>query len=227
MDTKKMAAERAVDEIADGMIVGLGTGSTAYWAIQKIGERVKEGLRIQAVATSIRSEQQARELGIPFIAFGDVKEIDVTIDGADELDRQLRLIKGGGGALLREKIVAAASRKLIVVADSGKLVDKLGGYPLPIEIVPFAHEWTMNRLQRLGCLPALRRRENGEFYLTDNGNYIADCAFGRIDDPAQLHDAINRIVGVVDNGLFIGMASVAFIGYPDGTVQRLLPGSME
>ncbi|WP_167549601.1 ribose-5-phosphate isomerase RpiA [Paenibacillus borealis] len=218
MNVKQLAAEKAVEYVRDGMKVGLGTGSTAYWAIRKLGERVSEGLNITAVATSQASEDQARELGIPLVAFGDVDHLDLTIDGADELDGSLQLIKGGGGALLREKIVAMGSTRMIVVADESKAVTTLGKFPLPVEIVPFAWEWTVADLAKLGCKPELRR-SGGELYKTDNGNYIADCRFEAIDSAADLALALQRIPGVVEHGLFIGIADMAVIGKNDGTIE--------
>ncbi|MGF7045547.1 ribose 5-phosphate isomerase A [Paenibacillus sp. DS2015] len=217
MNMKRISAERAVQYIKDGMKVGLGTGSTAYWAIQKIGERVKEGLSIQAVATSKASERHAAELGIPLIPFSQIEHLDVTIDGADELDSHLQLIKGGGGALLREKIVAFHSHKLIIIADESKFVDKLGRFPLPVEVIPFAVEWTLHSLQQLGCRPQLRT-DGEKLFVTDNGNYIADCQFGSIDSPTDLQKQISGIPGIVDHGLFIGLADVAVIGHSDGSV---------
>ncbi|AJS59322.1 ribose-5-phosphate isomerase RpiA [Paenibacillus sp. IHBB 10380] len=217
MNMKRISAEHAVQYIQDGMKIGLGTGSTAYWAIQKIGERVKEGLSIQAVATSKASERHAVELGIPMIPFNQIDHLDLTIDGADELDSHLQLIKGGGGALLREKIVAFHSHTLIIVADESKFVDKLGRFPLPVEVIPFAVEWTLNSLQQLGCRPQLRT-DGEKLAVTDNGNYIADCQFGSINSPTDLQNDISRIPGVVDHGLFIGLADVAVIGHSDGSV---------
>jgi ribose 5-phosphate isomerase A len=221
MDAKRAAAERAAEYVRDGMIVGLGTGSTAYWAIQKLGMRVKEGLRIRAVATSLHSESLAKELGIPLGSFSEIEGIDVTIDGADEVDGEWNLIKGGGGALLREKIVAAASRELIIVIDESKLVNRLGTFRLPVEIVPFGHEMTQRKLGLLGCVPQLRLLDN-EPFLTDNGHFIVDCDFGTIERPEKLHAEINRIPGVVDNGLFLNLATKVIVGYPDGTARELL-----
>lgn len=218
MNLKQLAAEKAVEYVKDGMHVGLGTGSTAYWAILKIGERVREGLSIQAVATSKASEKLAKEQGIPLIPFDRIQGLDLTIDGADELDRGLHLIKGGGGALLREKIVAFHSKELIIIADESKLVDKLGTFPLPVEMVPFAYEWTMASLERLGAKPMLRT-DDESIYVTDNGNYIADCRFGEIDNPNELHQKLLHLPGVVDNGLFIGLAARAVIGHSDGSVS--------
>ncbi|GIO30072.1 MULTISPECIES: ribose-5-phosphate isomerase RpiA [Paenibacillus] len=222
MNMKQLAAEKAVEYVKDGMRVGLGTGSTAYWAIRKIGERVRAGLNIRAVATSKASEKLAEEEGIPLIPFDRIDGLDLTIDGADELDRELHLIKGGGGALLREKIVAYHSKELIVIADESKFVDKLGSFPLPVEIVPFANEWTMAALEKLGAKPMLRT-DGERIYVTDNGNYIADCRFGVIENPAELHRTLLALPGVVDNGLFIGMASRAVIGRQDGTVTVMNP----
>jgi ribose 5-phosphate isomerase A len=226
MEPKRAAAEQAAAYISDGMVVGLGTGTTAYWAIQQIGKRVQEGLRIRAIATSSHSESLARELGIPMISFSELDRIDLTIDGADEVDRAWHVTKGGGGALLPEKIVASASQKLVIIVDESKLVPQLGKFPLPVEIVKFGCEWTLRRLAELGCTPTLRTFSSGDGpYMTDNGNYIADCAFGRIDDPNALHERINHIPGVVDNGLFIGMASHVIVGYRDGSVRELEKGT--
>jgi len=218
INVKQLAAEKAVEYVEDGMKVGLGTGSTAYWAIRKLGERVSEGLKITAVATSHASEEQARELGIPLVAFGDIDSLDLTIDGADELDSSLQLIKGGGGALLREKIVASNSTRMIVIADEGKVVNTLGKFPLPVEIVPFAWEWTVAELAKLGCQPELRR-SGEELYKTDNGNYIADCRFEAIEAAPKLALTIQNIPGVVDHGLFIGIAAMAIVGKLDGTIE--------
>jgi ribose 5-phosphate isomerase A len=217
---KQIAAEQAVEYIQDGMTVGLGTGSTAYWAIQQIGKKVLNGLQIKAVATSIQSENLAKELGIPLIPFSEVEEIDVTIDGADEVDGAWNLVKGGGGALLREKIIASSSKQLIIVVDESKVVTHLGKFHLPVEVVKFGFELTRNKLSALGCEPRLRMVEQQPF-TTDNGNYILDCDFKQINSPSECHDAINNIPGVVDNGLFIGMAARVIVGYQDGSVKEL------
>jgi len=220
MEEKRIAAERAVDYIQENMIVGLGTGSTAYWAIQKLGRRVQEGLRIRAIATSIQSEDLAKKLGIQLISFSDISEIDITIDGADEVDYKLNLIKGGGGALLREKIVASTSKQFIVVVDESKLVTTFGKFPLPIEIVKFGSEVTIKKLHMLGCDARLRKIDNKAF-ITDNGNLIVDCHFGSIDNPQQLHNLINLIPGVVDNGLFVNMTRKVIVGYRNGEIKEL------
>jgi ribose 5-phosphate isomerase A len=220
MDSKRIAAENAVEYINDGMIVGLGTGSTAYWAIQKLGERIKQGLNIKAIATSNDSEILAKKLGIKIVSFGEIEAIDITIDGADEVDKEWNLIKGGGGALLREKIVAVASKKLIIIIDESKRVDHLGKFLLPVEIVKFGFEMTMRRLNQYECNPKLRLIDNKPF-ITDNGNYIIDCDFGRIDRPQELHNQINLIPGVVENGLFVNLAKQVIVGFQDGTVKNL------
>jgi ribose 5-phosphate isomerase A len=219
MNAKQLAAEKAVSFLENGMTIGLGTGSTAYWAIEKIGEKVKnEGWKIKAIATSVRSEEQARGLGIPIVDFSTIQSIDVTIDGADETDENLQLIKGGGGALLREKIVATNSKQMIVVADESKWVKMLGRFPLPVEVVHFGWERTFDKLQLLGC-EAKRRMNGTEPYLTDNGNYIVDCSFGEIRDAPALHESVNAITGVVDNGLFIRIASKLILGFNNGETR--------
>jgi ribose 5-phosphate isomerase A len=216
MNAKQAAAHKAVQYIKDGMIVGLGTGSTAYWAIQYLGEKVKQGMRITAIATSDETERLALECGIKVSEMDAVDHIDIDIDGADEIDRRLNLIKGGGGALLREKIVAAGSKTFIVIADGSKMVEMLGQFPLPVEIIPFGWQHTARHLALLGCQTTLRQKEAKPF-ITDNGNYILDCQFGPIPDPAVLQQQINNTPGVVENGLFVKMATRIVIGYDDGT----------
>lgn len=220
MESKKLAAERAVEYVKSGMVVGLGTGSTVYYALIKLGEKIKQGLDIRAIATSIESERMAKELGIELVTFSNIDAIDITIDGADEVDPNWNLIKGGGGALLREKIVATASRQLIVIVDESKVVKQLGRFPLPIEVVKFGYEMTMRKFEELGYNPKLRAA-NDRPYITDNGNYIIDCHIGLIDNPPQLHDLINQLVGVVDNGLFINYASKVIVGYENQSVIEL------
>ncbi len=216
---KKKAAEFAVKHIKNGMTIGLGTGSTAFWAIQKIGERIqKENLQIRAIATSTQSEELARERNIPIVPFSEIDMIDLTIDGADEVDDQFNLIKGGGGALLREKIVATNSKQLIIVVDETKQVDYLGKFPLPVELTIFGWEKTIKKLQSLNCIPRLRTI-NDQPYLTDNNNYIVDCDFQKILQPAVLNQQINRITGVVDNGLFIQLADLVIVGFKNGKIK--------
>jgi ribose 5-phosphate isomerase A len=218
---KREAAEAAAAMVEDGMVVGLGTGSTAYFAIEALIRRVGQGLHIVGIATSERSAVQAREGGIPLTTFAEHRRLDLTIDGADEIAAgSLDLIKGLGGALLREKIVAAASDRLVIVADKRKLVERLGGTAkLPVEVVPFGWETTADRLARLGINPALRGGEQSPFR-TDGGNLILDCDVGQIADPAVLDRAIGQTVGVVETGLFIGMASIALVADHTG-VHRI------
>lgn len=220
---KREAAEAAVALVEDGMAVGLGTGSTAYFAIEALARRVRHGLSITAIATSERSAAQARAGAIRLVTFAEQKRLDLTIDGADEIARSsLNLIKGLGGALLREKIVAAASARLVIVADSRKLVDELGATPLPVEVVPFGWETTAARIGALGGNPRLRRADDAAPFRTDGGNFILDCDFGTINDPRALDQALSLTIGVVESGLFIGMANAAFVaGATD--VQELKP----
>lgn len=218
---KKVAAEKAVDWIKEGMSVGLGTGSTAYFMLQKLGERVKEGLHIRAAATSKKTEEIATELGIELIPPSSELLLDVTIDGADEINPQLSLIKGGGGALFREKMIASVSRKLIIIADDSKYVEYLGSFPLPVEIVPFGWEITKKRIDHLGGRSSLRKT-NGQIFLTDNQNYILDCSFEKIEQPSDLHHSLKSIPGVVETGLFIEMASMAILGKENGTTHLIL-----
>ncbi|MBW8686125.1 ribose-5-phosphate isomerase RpiA [Chitinophaga rhizophila] len=224
MDTitkaKKAAGEKAASLVQSGMLVGLGTGSTAYWAIEKIGQMVKEGLNIRAVATSVASEQQAIALGIPITSFSEVQQLDIDIDGADEISEDLQIIKGGGGALLREKIVAHASRKKVIVADERKYVRTLGKFPLPVEIIPFGWELVFKSVQALKGSPTLRTREDKP-YITDNGNYIIDCLFGSIENPEQLHHQLKAMTGVVETGLFINLKPTVIIAFENGEVKTI------
>jgi ribose 5-phosphate isomerase A len=220
MNPKQIAGERAVDYLETGMTVGLGTGSTAYWAIREIGSRIKQGLRIRAVPTSCQSEIFARELDIPIAPFSEVEKIDLDIDGADEVDHQLNLIKGGGGALLREKIIAAASHTFIIVADESKWVETLGNFPLPVEVFPFAWELTFRQLKQLGCIPVMRQ-EKSENFVSDNGNFIIDCAFGSMPDPSKVLKQLGNIPGIAGHGLFLGMADIVIIGKNDGSYEIL------
>ena len=209
-DQEKEAAARAsLRFVKDGQVVGLGTGSTAAYFIKLLGEEVKAGLRVRGIPTSIRSRELAVSLAIPVITLDDCQEIDVTVDGADEVDPQLRLIKGGGGALLREKIVASATRQMIVVADASKQVQKLGKFPLPVEVIRFAQALVAKRISALGAEVELRRDAAGNVYLTDENNHILDCRFGEIQDPDRLARELSEMPGVVEHGLFIGVASVA------------------
>lgn len=219
---KRAAADAAVELVEDGMVVGLGTGSTARFAVDALARRSGQGLRILGIPTSERTAAQAKALGIPLTSFAEHRQIDLTIDGADEVEREtLNLIKGLGGALLREKIVASASRRLVIIVDAAKLVNRLGTrVPVPVEIVPFGFEVTQAALAALGADARLRVSTTGEPFVTDSGNWILDCAFGSIADPAGLEARIGRIVGVVESGLFIGRAGPVFVADAAG-VHRL------
>lgn len=219
MDAKKLAAEKAAEWIEDNMVVGLGTGSTAYWAIQKIGKRVKEGLRIRAVATSEDTEKLAREQKIPIVPFSEIQKIDITIDGADEVDQYGNLLKGGGGALLREKIVAYHTNTYLVVVDESKLVGQLGKFPLPIEIIPFAAELTVRKLEESFGPVKIRQAERKNF-ITDNGNWIADLACFPITDPEMMNAELHNIPGVLETGLFMReYVTKVILGSKQGTVE--------
>jgi ribose 5-phosphate isomerase A len=222
VNLKQMAAEKAVNDfVKDGMIVGLGTGSTAYYAIKRVGELVKKGYKLTCVATSLQTETIAKECGITIVDVDDVDHIDVTIDGADEVDPNMQLIKGLGGALLREKIVASASRSEVIVVDDSKLVEKLGTKgPLPVEVLVFGHKKTKISLEKQGCAATLRMKDNRPF-VTDSGNYIYDCRFDGIDNPFFLETRINVIPGVVDNGLFLNTATAVIISSADGNVRMM------
>ncbi len=216
LNLKQLAGEYAANLVKDGMKVGLGTGSTVYWTIQKLGERVKEGLSFQAVPTSKETEVLAKQLNISLISLNDIQSLDLTIDGADEIDANLQLIKGGGGALLREKIVATSSKELIIIADESKLVTHLGTFPLPVEIIPFSWKQTERKIQSLGCQTTLRLKNN-ETFITDNNNMIIDCIFPHnITNPTNLHTQLKMITGVVETGLFVNMNSKAIIGTKNG-----------
>ena len=216
---KQLAGERAADYVEDGMVVGLGTGSTAYFTIRKLGQRVAAGLKIQGIPTSEQSRQQALAEKIPLIDFDQVTQIDLTIDGADEVDPAFNLTKGGGGALLREKIVAINSTTEIIVVDPSKWVSHLGKFALPVEVIPFGWQATQRRLSKLGCTPRMRLTQNLP-YITDNGNYILDCDFQKIIDPYNTEQTIKAICGVVECGLFTGLAHRIIIGHADGTIEE-------
>lgn len=209
---KELAGRASARFVNDGNIVGLGTGTTAVHAVHAIADRVKSGLKILGIPTSVRTGELARSLGIPLTTLDEYQEIDVTIDGADEIDPRLCLIKGGGGALLREKIIASASRKMVVIADSTKLVPVLGRFPLPVEVIGFAQAVVAKKIQQMGAKVDLRKDAAGKVYVTDEGHHILDCRFGEIPDPPALGRMLNDIPGVVEHGLFIGLASVALVG---------------
>ena len=224
---KLLAAERAMDFVKPGMKLGLGTGSTARLFVDCLGAAVRGGLQIVGVPTSEATRRQAEGLGVPLTTLDECPELDLTVDGADEFDASLRLIKGGGGALLREKIVAASSRRMVVIADRSKQVDRLGAFPLPVEVVAFGLASTRLRLGRaceaLGLSGSIEPRRSGdEMFVSDGGNYILDCAFGPIADVDALAATLAVVPGVVDHGLFIGLASAVIVAGADG-VQVLQP----
>ena len=203
---KQRSAEAACEYVKDGMIVGLGTGSTAEFAVKKIGELVRNGLSIRGIPTSDTTKILAESEGIPLIDFSETMFIDLTIDGADEIDASLNMIKGGGAALLREKIVASASREEIIIVSSSKLVQQLGAFPLPVEVIPFGWQVVFNQLESLQGNPELRLKQ-GQPSVTDQGNFIVDCHFRKIENPEQLEQHLNMIPGVVENGLFINLCT--------------------
>lgn len=221
---KQEAAESAAELIQDGMVVGLGSGTTAKLVVEAIGKRVKTGLRLTGVSTSEKTSAQAKELGIPLATLAEYPQLDLAIDGADEVELgTLNLIKGGGGNLLREKLVAIASPRFAIIVDERKLVDKLGAtFSLPVEVVPFGWQSTQGRLQKLGANPKLRMQPNGEVFITDGGHYILDCHFGPIESASKLASELDGTVGVVEHGLFIGMTSLVVVGQPNG-IQILRP----
>jgi len=217
---KRQAAERALKLVAPGMKLGLGSGSTARHFVDLVGEQVKAGLDIRCVATSEATASQAKALGIPLASLNEIPELDLTVDGADEVDPELRLIKGGGGALLREKIVASASKRMAVIADSTKLVPRLGAFPLPIEVVPFGLAATRRHIElafaELGLAGPIRLRGGSSPFVTDGGHSILDCSLGAIAEPERLSQILSSIPGVVEHGLFIGLARVAIIAGDEG-----------
>ena len=219
-EPKKRAAERALELVCDGQVIGLGTGSTAKFAIEGLGRLVEKGLLVKGVPTSIATERMARELAIPLVDLNEASAIDITIDGADEVDPDFNMIKGGGGALTREKLVALASTRRVILVDATKLVSKLGqSRQLPVEVLPFAWTLSARLLTDLGSVTTIRD-QGGMPFVTDNGNYILDCAFGPIDDPAALEKRIKLLPGVIECGLFIGIADTLVIGFDDKVETR-------
>jgi ribose 5-phosphate isomerase A len=224
---KLVAAKRACEFVKDGMKLGLGTGSTASWMVRCLAERVnKEGLKVKGVPTSIQTANLAEELGIEVITLSSAGQLDLTIDGTDEFDQDLNLIKGGGGALLREKIVASASDKMIVIADNGKYVERLGRFPLPVEVLGFGLKSSQSLIQillesqHMGSSTIKTRMVGGVPFVTDEGNYILDLYLDQIGDADILNLALNQVPGVVENGLFVGHCDMVIVGSPDGTVME-------
>ncbi|HEY1261139.1 MAG TPA: ribose-5-phosphate isomerase RpiA [Stellaceae bacterium] len=222
---KRAAALRAIDEVEDGMVLGLGTGSTAAFVVEGLAARVAKGLKIVGIPTSERTAAQARRLGIPIATFAEYQKIDLTIDGADEVELgTLNLIKGLGGALLREKIVAAASRRLVIVVDQEKLVERLGEHtPVPVEVTQFGWQATADALAALGAIPERRYAIGEQPFVTDGGNFILDCRFGPIADPASIEERIAMTVGAVESGLFVGRASVVVVASTSGVEVLIAP----
>jgi ribose 5-phosphate isomerase A len=205
---KEAAARDSLRFVRDDNVVGLGTGSTAAYAVKFLAEQVRAGLKVRGIPTSVHTKELAGSLGIPLTTLDECQQIDVDIDGADEFDPQLHLIKGGGGALLREKIIASASRQVVIIADSSKQVDVLGKFPLPVEVIPFAQPLVAKRISALGSSVKLRRDAKGNAFVTDEGHHILDCSFGQIPDPPALARKLSDMPGVVEHGLFIDLATV-------------------
>ncbi|MBS1576549.1 MAG: ribose-5-phosphate isomerase RpiA [Bacteroidetes bacterium] len=220
-EMKRAAGEYAAQLIKPGFVTGIGTGSTVYYFIHALAGRVKEGLDIKATVTSKQSATLAQELGIIITDLNNIDNIDITVDGADEVDNKLQLIKGGGGALLQEKMVAAASHRLVIIADDKKVVNRLGKFPLPVEVIPYGWKQTRKHIAGLNCTKIVLREKESIPFITDHGHYILDCHFEEIEDPGQLSIQLNSIPGVVENGLFINMASEIIIGKPDGTIHTI------
>lgn len=216
MDQKRVAGEKSAEYIKDGMILGLGTGSTAYYMIKKVGELIKNGMKIKAVATSKSTESLARELKIPLLSIDEVDKIDLAIDGVDEIDNEFNAIKGGGGALFREKIVASLANEVIWIMDESKLVDGIGKFPLPVEILPYGYKHVIKELQDYSLNPKIRMKEE-EIFVTDNGNYIVDLHIGTPMNINDVYNKVNRITGVIETGLFINMCNRIIIGTSSGT----------
>jgi len=218
---KALACQRAAQEVQDGMVLGLGTGTTVYYFLQELGRMVRQGLRIAGVPTSVQTIQLATQLAIPLTTLDDHPQLDLAVDGADEVDDDLNLVKGAGGALLREKIVAASATRFLVVVDDSKIVHQLGERAaLPVEVVPFGYVLATRALQGLGARVTLRRGAEGQRWLSDNGNYILDCHFGPLADPVALQQRLLAIPAVIDSGLFIGMTDTVLIGHAEGVHRR-------
>ena len=220
-EIKRLTGNTAAALVKPGSTIGLGTGSTAHWLIIALGERIQQGLECRAVPTSRQTALLAAANNIPLVELNEVDSIHLTIDGADEIDPYLQLIKGGGGALLQEKMVAAASDQVVIIADHTKLVSKLGRFPLPVEVVPYNWKQVKKRIESTYKIEVTLRTRQDQAFLTDHNHYILDCSFHQIDQASALHDSIRSITGVVDCGLFIGMAQQALIGYPDGRVETI------
>lgn len=218
MDMKKLAGEKAATYVKDGMVLGLGTGSTAYHMVNAVGELVKKGYKLTAIPTSNATEAQARELGIPLLDIDEVTHIDLAMDGVDEIDPEFNAIKGGGGALYREKVVATLADEVIWIMDESKLVEHIGDFHLPIEVAKYGSRQAFARMDAYGWKPTFREKD-GALFVTDNGNYIIDLHLGAGFDIADVREKIEGIVGVLEHGLFLNMCKRIIVGHSDGTVQ--------
>ncbi|MBL7697325.1 MAG: ribose-5-phosphate isomerase RpiA [Chitinophagaceae bacterium] len=220
-EMKQKAGAHAATLVNNGMTVGLGTGSTANHFIAALAARVKEGLRVNAVPTSVKTKELATQLGISVIEFDDAETIDIAVDGADEISYQLNLIKGGGGAMLQEKMIAHTAKQFIVMGDETKMVVHLGKFPLPVEVVPYGWKQVQRKIEAIGCDKVVLRVRNEKTYITDHQHFILDCHFGEIREPDKLNSKLKSIPGVVETGLFIGLAKKAIICHPDGRIEEL------
>lgn len=217
LQEKRAAAAKSLEFVQDGMCLGLGSGSTSAIMVEMLAKRIRQGLRIQGVPSSEGTRSLAHRLGIPLLSFDDVTELDLTIDGADQANGELDLIKGGGGALLREKVVASLSKRVIIIVDSSKYVPQLGAFPLPVEVVQFAWRPLAERVRQLGAVPQLRMTSYGQPFVTDEGNYILDCSFTVIENPRALAQELKAIAGVMEHGLFVHIADTLIVGQGEGT----------
>jgi ribose 5-phosphate isomerase A len=221
-EIKKKAAVHAASFVEHGATIGLGTGSTVYWLIQELSKRISQGLELSIVPTSKKTAELAAAAGMRVVDLNEAGELTLTIDGADEIDPDGQLIKGGGGALLQEKIVASASARLIIIADSSKLVSLLGKFPLPVEVIPFGYRRVMDKIMSSGiCRDVQLRMHHNQPFVTDHQHYILDCAYDRIDNPGSLNKALHGIPGVVETGLFIDMTSEIIVSYPDNSIELI------
>lgn len=225
-EIKQKVSEEAVQLIQHDMIVGIGSGSTVDYFIIELGKKVKQGLKCIAVPASTETFSLAKQQGITLVELNEVSTIDLTIDGADEIDQQLQLIKGGGGALLQEKMVAAASKQLVIIADNSKLKPTLGTFPLPVEVIPYGWKQLERHIHERYGIKTMLRQKNSETYITDHGHYILDCHFDEIKKPDELNQSLHLIPGIIETGLFINMCNMAIIGYPDGNVQQIQKSSL-
>ncbi|EDP67939.1 ribose-5-phosphate isomerase A [Carnobacterium sp. AT7] len=216
MNLKQLVGEKAAEYVKDGMVVGLGTGSTAYYMVEALGKRVKEGLTITGVTTSTRTKEQAEKLGIPLKTIDEVESVDLTIDGADEIDSKYQGVKGGGGALLFEKIVADYSKKVIWIVDESKMVETLGAFPLPIEVMPYGSQQLVRIFEEKGFQPTMRKNDVGGNYLTDGGHYIIDLHMTKIEDPHSLATWLDGLTGVMEHGLFLDRVNTIIVGRNTG-----------